>query len=99
MKLKNDKKTDIKNRIIKKQIDEINSLKNDISSLEIDAKEKEKLIYSVTILHDNFVEVLDDLKKQREEYDKLIKELLEMKNTMNEIVFKKRWKLIKFLMK
>ena len=62
-------------------------------------KEKEKLIYSITILQNNFIEVLDDLKKQREEYNKLIAELMEMKNTMNEIVFKKKWKLIRFLMK
>ena len=93
------KKIDMKTRIIKKQYDEIQSLKNNISELEIDAKEKEKITKSIAVLQDNFLEVLNDLKKQREEYDKLINELIDMKNAMNEIVFKKKWRLIKFLMK
>lgn len=97
--MNNKKKNDTKNRIIERQIIKIETLKKDISKLEIDAQEKEKLIKSVTFLHDEFLDVIEDLKKQREEYSKLINELQEMKNTMNEIVFKKRWKLIKFLMK
>ena len=97
--MNNKKKNDTKNRIIERQIIKIETLKKDISKLEIDVKEKEKLIKSVTFLHDEFLDVIEDLKKQREEYNKLINELQEMKNTMNEIVFKKRWKLIKFLMK
>lgn len=97
--MNNKKKNDTKNRIIERQIIKIETLKKDISKLEIDVKEKEKLINSVTFLHDEFLDVIEDLKKQREEYSKLINELQEMKNTMNEIVFKKRWKLIKFLMK
>ena len=97
--MNNKKKNDTKNRIIERQIIKIETLKKDISKLEIDVKEKEKLINSVAFLHDEFLDVIEDLKKQREEYNKLINELQEMKNTMNEIVFKKRWKLIKFLMK
>ena len=72
----------MKTRIIKKQYDEIQSLKNSISELEIDAKEKEKITKSIAVLQDNFLEVLNDLKKQREEYDKLINELMDMKNAM-----------------
>ena len=90
--MNNKKKNDTKNRIIERQIIKIETLKKDISKLEIDVKEK-------AFLHDEFLDVIEDLKKQREEYNKLINELQEMKNTMNEIVFKKRWKLIKFLMK
>ena len=93
------KKTDIKTRIIKKQIDEIQSLKNNISELEIDVKEKEKITKSITVLQYSFNEILNDLDKQREEYNRLIKELQDMKNTMNEVVFKKKWRLIRFLMK
>ena len=95
----NIKKLDAKTRIIKKQFDEIQILKNSISALEINAKEKEDLINSISVFQDSFNEILEDLKKQRDEYNKLINELLEMKNTMNEVVFKKKWRLIRFLMK
>ena len=93
------KKSDFKGRIIKRQIDEINDLKNTISKLEIGHAEKDKIISSIDVLRNDLIETVDDLKAKGEEYDKLIAELREMKKAMNEVVFKKRWKIIKLLLK
>lgn len=93
------KKADFRSQIIKRQIDEINNLKNTISELEIGHAEKDKIISSINVLRNDLIETVDDLKAKGEEYDKLIAELREMKKVMNEIVFKKRWKIIKLLLK
>jgi hypothetical protein len=92
-------KDNIKNRIIKKQIDEISSLKEAILELEVDYDKKCKLYDSVDAIRSDLIRTIEDLKNKEEEYDKLIKELTEMKNTMNQIVFKRKWKLIQFLLK
>ena len=98
----NKKKKDgmeIKNRIIGRQSEEIQSLKDKISALEIDCKTEDDLIHSVDYVRNDMIAVIEDLKKQSKKYDELINELTEMKNTMNKIVFKKKWKLIRWLLK
>ena len=92
------KKSDYKSQIINRQIDEIEHLKQEISKLEIDCEEKNKLINSIDSLRNDLVSVIDELKNKRQEYDKLITELYEMKSVMNQTVFKGRWKLIRLLL-
>lgn len=96
---KNNKKNDFKNQIIKKQIDEIESLKQMISELEIDCDGKDRLINSINNLRSVLLETIDDLREKGNEYDKLINELREMKMVMSQTVFKGRWKLIRWLLK
>lgn len=96
---KKNKKSDIQNRIIKRKTDEIESLKEMISELEIDSTEKDNIIKSIDSFRDELSEITDDLKNKREEYDKLIKELTDMKKIMNEEVFKNRWNLVRLLLK
>lgn len=93
------KKSDIQNRIIKRKTEEIESLKEMISELEIDSTEKDNIIKSIDSFRDELSEIVDDLKGKREEYDKLIKELTDMKKIMNEEVFKGRWNLVRLLLK
>ena len=93
------KKADFRSQIIKRQIDEISNLKDTISKLEISNAERDRIISSIDVLRNELIETVDDLKAKGEEYDKLIAELREMKKAMNEIVFKKRWKIIKLLLK
>ena len=92
------KKSDIKSQIIDRQINEIEHLKQEISKLEIDCEEKNKLINSIDSLHSELVGVIDELKNKRQEYNKLITELYKMKSVMNQTVFKGRWKLIRLLL-
>ena len=98
-KKKRRKKSDLRGQIIKRQIDKIDSLKNDISKLKIDCEEKDKIINSVNSLRDDLIETIETLKAKGEEYDKLISDLKEMRKIMNQEVFKGRWKIIKWLLK
>lgn len=93
------KKSDLRSQIIKRQIDKIDSLKNDISKLKIDCKEKDEIIHSIDNFRDDLIETIDTLKAKGEEYDKLISDLKEMRKIMNQEVFKGRWKIIKWLLK
>lgn len=98
-KRKKNNKKDFKNQIIKKQIDEIESLKQIVSELETDCEGRDKLIKSINKLRGDLLDIVDDLREKGNEYDKLIKELKEMKKVMNQTVFKGRWKLIRLLLK
>jgi chromosome segregation ATPase len=96
---KTNKKSDFKNQIINRQIDEIEHLKQKISKLEIDCKEKDSLINSVDSIRSDLTSVVSKLKEQSQQYDGLIAELYQMKTVMNQTVFKGRWKLIRLLLK
>lgn len=98
MKMKARKK-DIKSEIIKRQSDEIESLKKSIEDLNITCEQKDELIGSIDGLRNDLIEVLKDLDDKRDKYDTLISELMEMKNIINEEVFHKKWWLIRFLLK
>ena len=89
----------LKNKIIKRQTEEIDFLKNEISSLEIDLKKKEELNNSLNVLRDDLTSVVFELREQKEEYDRLIREVTEMKNAMNKIVYKNKWSLVRLLLK
>lgn len=93
------KKSKLKGSIIKRQYDEIASLKSEIEKLNIDSNEKDKIISSVDRFIKEFESLIDDLKKKSLEYDKLMDELISMRNAINEEVFKKRWWLIKWLLR
>ena len=93
------KSKDMKNRVIRRQVDEIESLKEKISSLEIDCNKKDEIINSIDSLRIELTDVIADLKKKGEEYDALISDVRKMKKVINEEVFKGRWNLIKLLIK
>lgn len=98
MKMKARKK-DIKSEIIKRQSDEIESLKKSIEDLNITCEQKDELIGSIDGFRNDLIDVLKDLDDKRDKYDTLISELMEMKNIINEEVFHKKWWLIRFLLK
>lgn len=98
MKMKARKK-DIKSEIIKRQSDEIESLKKSIEDLNITCEQKDELIGSIDGFRNDLIEVLKDLDDKRNKYNELINELTEMKKIMNREVFRGRWNLIRFLLK
>lgn len=97
--VKKKQKNDLKNQIIKRQINEIDNFKRTIYELEISCREKDEIINSINVLRDDLLSTIDDLKAKGEKYDKLIAELKEMKKVMNQTVFKGRWKIIRLLLK
>lgn len=99
MNAKTNKKSDVKSRIIKKQSNEIESLKAKISELQISCEEKDELINSIEHLRNDLQATIEDLKKKGEEYDRLNADLMQMRKVLGQTVFKGRWKIIKWLMK
>ena len=93
------KRSDFKRQIIVRQIDKIDSLQKEISDLKIDNAKKEELINSTNALRDDLFNVINNLKSKSDEYDRLVAEIMQMRNVMNQTVFKGRWKLIQFLLK
>lgn len=90
---------DVKNKIIKRQADEIDSLKSQIEKLNIDNANKDELIHSVDHLREEFEDVIDNLKAKETEYDKLIADLRLMRKAFDREVFANRWWIVKRLMK
>ena len=96
---RNKRSSDRKSRIISRQVDEIDKLKQMISDLEISCQKKDDIIGSIDILLSDMKETVDGIKEKSDEYDRLIDELKHMKKIMNEEVFNNKWWLIKFLLK
>lgn len=96
---KNKKKSDLRNKIIVKQVDKIDALQKQISLLEIDNAKKDEIIITVNALRDDLFEIVNELKGKGEKYDGLIAELMQMRSVMNQTVFKGKWKLIRLLLK
>lgn len=93
------KKKDIKSEIIKRQSDEIESLKKSIEDLNMTCEQKDAIINAIDGFRNDLIEVLQDLDDKRNRYGELINELTEMKRVMNKEVFKGRWNLVRFLLK
>lgn len=94
-----DAKRDLKSRIIKKQFEEIQSLKKAVSDLEIECKEKDEVIGSIDDLRVKFMLAVNDLRLQREKYDELISELKKMKKVMSRECFRGRWRIVKWIIR
>ena len=96
---KKNKRNDIKTKIIKRQIDDIYGLKQQISELEIDCDKKDEIINSIETMREDFASVIDELKEQEKEYNMLVDDLMKMRTVMNQESFKGRWKLVRLLIK
>lgn len=86
-------------KLNKRQTEEIESLKTQIDALTSLCEEKDKLIYAVDDLREELTAKVEEIEKQKKEYNKLIIDLKNMKKVMNQTVFKGRWRLVKFLIK
>ena len=98
-KSKDRNKSDLKNQIIQRKNDEIESLKDRISDLQIENKEKDELINSIESLRNDLKNTIEEIKAKGKEYDTLIEDLRMMKKVMNTTVFHGKWRIIKWLMR
>lgn len=98
-KQRNKKRDDMKNQVIQRKNDEIESLKKKISELQISCGEKDELINSIEYLRNDLQATIEDIKKKGEKYDELNADLMQMRKVFNQTVFKGRWRIIKWLMK
>lgn len=94
-----EKKYDLMQKRNDRQNKQIDALSQKIYDLEIANKEKQAMLDSLKSIRKDWKDSLDAICVQRDEYQKLIFELKEMKAVMNKTVFKGKWKLIRLLMK
>ena len=93
------KRLDFQQKMMARYLSQINDLKVENEKLKNELKERDEVINSVTPLRKELTENVNMVKKCKKEYQKLIQELKTMKNIINEEVYRKRWWLIKFLLK
>ena len=96
---KYEKRLEFQRKIISRQLKQIDELKAKIEELELIIEEKDEVIESIEPLRKELAVNINDIKQQRKRYNSLIKELKAMKSIVNEDVYKRRWWLIKYLLK
>lgn len=93
------KRLDFQQKIISRQSEQIEKLKTKIEKLELEIKKKDEIIVSVAPLKEELSKEVSEIREYKKEYKKLIQEVRNMKDIVNQEVFKKRYWLIKFLLK
>lgn len=96
---KYEKRLDFQQKIISRQSAQIDDLQSKIERLEQKLKEKDEIINAVEPMRKEMTENINEQRRLKKEYKNLIQELKTMKNIIDEEVFRKRWWLIKFLLK
>jgi uncharacterized coiled-coil DUF342 family protein len=99
IKNKYEKRFQFQQKMINRQSEQIDDLKIKIEKLEHQLKEKDEIINSVAPLRNELTQSVNEAKKYKEEYNKLIQDLKKMKGIVNEEVYRKRWWLIKLLLR
>lgn len=77
----------------------ISRLLEENEKLKLELNEKCAIINSVTPLRNELTDNVNEVKKCKKQYKKLIQELKIMKSIFNKEVYKNRWWLIKLLLK
>lgn len=93
------RRLEMKDRIINRQSDTIEDMKKQISALEIDVQEKNILLKSMDDLLDDMRNTIQEVDSKKDEYDRLIAELRDMKKIMDEEVFHRKWWILKHVLR
>lgn len=92
------KKYEIQEKTILRKNKEIDNLRDKILSLKCDVEKKDEIINSLESLRIELNTIINDLHYSKNKYEELLIELEKMRNMVDKVCFKGRWKLIKFLM-
>lgn len=93
------KRLDFQNQMISRQSQQIDVLKLKIERLEEKLKEKDKILSSIEPMRQEMKENLKEIKQKKKEYHTLINELKQMKEILNQEVYRGRWKIVRWLIK
>lgn len=96
---KYEKKFELQKKIISRQSEQIENQNAQIAKLKLEIEEKDNIIASVAHLKDELIKKNNDIDKYKKEFKELITELRQMKEIINQEMYKGRWRIIKFLMK
>lgn len=93
------KKYELQNKMISRQIKQIESLKLQVNNLNLELKKKDEIIGSIDLLRSELAQNVSEINKYKEEYKNLVEELRKMKEVINKTYYKGKWSLIKLLIK
>lgn len=93
------KRLDFQQKMISRQLEQIEDLKVEVEKLKQKLKEKDEIIVSVEPMRIELTESIKEHRRLKNEFQNLISELKKMKEIMNVTVYKGRWRIIKFLIK
>lgn len=93
------KRLDFQQQAVSRQSKQIEDLKSQVEKLKLECQRKDEIINSVAPLKEELAKNVEDTKRYKEEYKKLIDELRKMKKIINQEVYRGRWKIIKFFIK
>lgn len=96
---KYEKRLDFQQKMIARQSEQIEMLRTEIGKLEEKCREKDEIINSVEPMRAELKESVERHKNLVREYEDYIKELKQMREIINQTVYKGRWKIIKLLIK
>ena len=99
MKKRLERENEKQKNTINRQREEIEALQEELMDLQLDNEKKDKIIELVEKYQKEMQECISEINNQKNEYQKLIDELKEMKRVANESAFNNRWWLIRLLMK
>ena len=92
-------KIKLQEKMISIQSEQIENLNAQVVELRLKIEEKDNIINSVSDLKDELIQKNKDIDKYKEEYRGLVDELRQMKEILNQTVYRGRWRIIKFLIK
>ena len=96
---KYEKRLNFQSQLIERQSKQIDDLKKKNEKLENECRKKDEIINSVDSLREALTKEISEVKKRKEEFNRLISELKDMKKIVNQEVYRGRWKIIRWIMK
>lgn len=94
---KYEKRLEMQNKLISRQSEQIKDLEQQVRDLQLEIEEKNKVINSIEPMREEMAKHIAEVKKRKVEFESLVYELKDMKEIMNQEVFKGRWWLVKHL--
>lgn len=93
------KRFDFQQKVIARQSQQIDDLKKQIEKLTLECHKKDELISAIEPMQKEMAENIEESKRLKIQFQKLVDELKQMKKVMNVTVYKGRWRLVKWLIK
>lgn len=94
-----EKRLEFQQKLVSRQYEQIDSLKNEVEKLKLEIKEKDEIISSVNSLRKELSDNINEIKQKKKEYKTLIQELKDMKKIVNQEVYRGRWKIVRWIIK
>ena len=85
--------------MISRQSQQIENLKKQNQKLKEKLKEKDEILSSIEPMRIEMKENIEEIKQKKKEYHSLVNELKQMKEILNQEVYRGRWRIVKWLIK